>query len=243
MISMMYHHLNSDRCSNEYGIFEEHLAYISQHFTSVFPEEKLPKKPICLVFDDGYFDFYKFIYPLLKKYNLKALLAVVPKYILDDIELEDEKRLSYEHNDLFKNYQNGTFCTYKELKESGERGLVQVVSHSYSNKNLVEDDIDLTIELKKSKEILEEKLGITVNSFVFPFGKYNQRVLDETKKYYKYPFRIGNGINTDFNGVNGVIYRIDGDNLKNGSDIFSFKNILKYRMKTLIKSIVGNRWS
>jgi peptidoglycan/xylan/chitin deacetylase (PgdA/CDA1 family) len=237
----MYHHLNSDRCSNEYAIFEQHLEYISQHFTSVFPSQDLPKNPICLVFDDGYFDFYKLIFPLLKKYNLKALLAVVPKYILDDIELEDEKRLFYEHNDLFKNYENGTFCTYKELKEMMESGLIQIVSHSYSHKNLVEDDVDVTMELLKSKEILEEKLHIIVESFVFPFGKYNQKVLDETKKYYKYPFRIGNGINSDFNGVHGVIYRIDGDNLENGSDIFSFKNILKFRIKTLIKSIVGNK--
>lgn len=241
MISMMYHHLESDRCSNKYEIFEQHLEYISQHFTTVFPCEKLPKNPICLVFDDGYFDFYKLIFPLLKKYKLKALLAVVPKYILDHCDLEDTKRLSYEHNHLFQNYGKGTFCTYDELKEMIQSGLVEIASHSYSHQNLVEDGIDVTQELQLSQEILEQKLHIKVDSFVFPFGKYNQKVLDETKKYYKYSFRIGNGINNNFNGTHGVIYRIDGDNLKNGSDIFSFKNILKFRIKTLIKSIVGNR--
>ena len=73
----MYHHLNSDRCSNEYSIFEQHLEYISKKFVTVFPSSNMPNNPICLVFDDGYFDFYKLIFPLLKKYNLKALLAVV----------------------------------------------------------------------------------------------------------------------------------------------------------------------
>jgi len=38
-----------------------------------------------------------------------------------------------------------------------------------------------------------------------------------------------------------VIYRIDGDNLKNGNEIFNFFNILQYRIKIVIKSIVGNR--
>ena len=237
----MYHHVNSDRCSNDYAIFESHLAYISKNFTSTFPTENLPKNPICLVFDDGYYDFYKLIFPLLQKYNLKALLAVTPKYILDDTDKEDSLRLSYEHNDLFANYEDATFCTYKELDEMIQSGLVQVVSHSYSHKNLLEDDVNLEEELVKSKQLIEEKLGIEVKSFVYPFGKYNQEVLDETMKHYKYSFRIGNGVNKDFNGVKGVIYRIDGDNLTGANEIFNFSNMLKFKFKTFIKSIVGNR--
>ncbi len=238
---MMYHHLNSDRCSNDIDIFEAHLKYISENFNSTFPTSKLPSKAICLVFDDGYYDFYKFIFPLLKKYNIKALLAVIPKYILDDCDNSAEIRLGYEHNDLFKYYKDGTFCTYKELKEMSDTNLVQIVSHSYSHQNLVEDDIDLEEELLKSKDIIEKELSIKVESFVYPFGKYNQSILDKTMKYYKYSFRIGNGINKDFNGINNVIYRIDGDNLEHPSDIFNFSNMLKFRFKSFIKLIVGNR--
>lgn len=237
----MYHHVDSDRCSNDYEIFEAHLKYISENFTSVFPQKELPKNPICLVFDDGYYDFYTLIFPLLKKYNLKALLAVTPKYILDETDKPDSLRLSYEHNDLFANYQDATFCTYKELNEMIQSDLVQVVSHSYSHKNLLEDAVNLQEELVESKNILEKKLAISIESFVFPFGKYNQEILDETQKYYKYSFRIGNGINKDFSGVNDVIYRIDADNLHSADAIFSFTNMMQFRFKTFIKSIVGNR--
>ena len=239
----MYHHVNSDRCSNDYEVFEAHLKYVSENFTSVFPQKELPKNPICLVFDDGYYDFYTLIFPLLKKYNLKALLGVIPKYILDDTNKPDSVRLSYEHNDLLKNYKDGTLCTYKELDEMIQSDLVQVVSHSYSHKNLLEDNVDLHQELVESKKILEKKLSITVESFVFPFGKYNQNILDETRKYYKYSFRIGNAINKDFSGVNDVIYRIDADNLNSADEIFSFINMMKFRFKTFIKSIVGNKWT
>jgi peptidoglycan/xylan/chitin deacetylase (PgdA/CDA1 family) len=238
----MYHHVGSDRCSNDLEIFQKHLEYISNNFTALFPTlEKLPKRPICLVFDDGYYDFYKFIYPLLKKYNLKALLAVTPKYILNDTDIDDATRLGFEHNDLFKEYKNATFCTYKELREMSESGLVQIVSHSYSHKNLLDKDVNLEEELCRSKELIEEKLGKEVQSFVYPFGKYNQSVLNATMKYYKYSFRIGNGVNKDFRGVNGVIYRIDGDFLQSPDEIFSFKNMLRFRFKTFIKSLVGNR--
>lgn len=238
----MYHHVNSDRCSNEYAIFEKHLEYISKNYTSLFPSlSQQVKNAICLVFDDGYYDFYSLIFPLLKKYNLKALLGVVPSVILDDTKKSDTLRLAPEHNHLFEKYKDATFCTYKELQEMQDSGVVQIASHSLTHINLCEDGVSLEDELSLSKSILEKKLHTKVESFIFPFGKYNQKVLNETQKHYKYYFRIGNGINMDFNGVNGIIYRIDADNLKNASSIFSFKNMLKFRFKTFTKQLVGKR--
>ncbi len=237
----MYHHINSDKYSNNNDVFEKHLNHISKNFNSTFPTSTPPKKAVCLVFDDGYYDFYKFVFPLLKKYKVKALLAVIPKYILGDTDKEDHQRLNKKHDELFKHYKEGTFCTYKELKEMHDSGLVQIVSHSYSHVNLLDDHVDVTEELQKSKQILEEKLTIQIDSFVYPFGKYNQDILDETMKYYTYSFRIGNGINKDFSGVNNVIYRINGDNLVDEKSLFSCINMTKFRFKTWIKRIVGNR--
>lgn len=240
LISIMYHHVNSDRCSNDLEIFEDHLKYIKQNFVSIFPGEKLEKKSVCLTFDDAYADFYFLIFPLLKKYNLKALLAIPSKYILEDTDETPECRMNFEHNDLFENYQKATFCTYKELKEMKNSGLVVFASHSHSHINLLEENADLDLELRVSKEILENKLEIKIDSFVFPFGKYNQDILEEAQKYYKYNFRIGNAIHKDFKGINGAIYRVDGDGLRSLDEIFKFKRILKYGFKGLIKKL-GNK--
>jgi peptidoglycan/xylan/chitin deacetylase (PgdA/CDA1 family) len=233
----MYHHVNSDRCSNDLKIFEEHLHYISKHFTTVFPGEKLEKKSVCLTFDDAYADFFYYIFPLLQKYNLKALLAVPTKYILDNTANSKMSRLNFEHNDLFKNYDKATFCTFFELKQMLESGLVQIASHSHSHVNLLQEGVNLEEELALSKEILERKLNIEVNCFVFPFGKYNQDILKETLKYYTYAFRIGNAVHKDFKGINGVIYRVDGDNLKSADEIFKFKKLLGYGFKGVIKRL------
>lgn len=149
----MYHHVNSDYCSNELSIFQKHLEYISENFTTVFPtKEGLAKNSICLVFDDAYADFYYLIFPLLKKYKLKALLAVPTKYILEDTNEDMSIRLGFEHNDLFKNYKKATFCTYKELKQLKDSGLVQICSHSHSHINLLEDGVNLDEELALSKK-------------------------------------------------------------------------------------------
>lgn len=233
----MYHHVNSDRCSNDLSIFEEHLKYIKSNFTSIFPGEEVKGDCVCLTFDDGYVDFYYLIYPLLKKYGLKALLAVPSKYILDSTDETPEIRMGFEHNDLFANYAKGTFCTFSELKEMLDSGFVRIGSHSHSHIDLTADGVDLDTELRVSKEILEQKLDMDVDSFVFPFGKYNQQILQQSKKYYKYSFRIGNAIHNNFDGINGAIYRVDGDGLKTPDEIFGFKKIIGYKFKGLIKRL------
>jgi len=233
----MYHHVNSDRCSNDLAIFEKHLEYISKKFTTVFPSENIPKNAICLTFDDAYVDFYYLIFPLLKKFNLKALLGVPTKYILDTCSEERNLRMSFEHNDEFKNYEKGTFCTFEEMREMIDSGLVQVVSHSHTHSNLIEDEVNLEEELVLSKNILEEKLNIKVESFIFPFGKYDDELARQTLKHYKYAFRIGNAIHKDFSGIKGINYRIDGDELKKPDEIFSLKSLFKYKFKAIVKSI------
>ncbi len=235
LISIMYHHVNSDRCSNDLSIFEEHLKYIKNNFKTIFPGEKVTQKSVCLTFDDAYADFYFLIFPLLKKYNLKALLAIPSKYILDDTEELPENRMNFEHNYLFENYKKATFCTYKELKHMQDSGLLVFGSHSHSHVNLLEDNVDLDLELRVSKEILEEKLNTKIESFVFPFGKYNQNILEKAKLYYKYNFRIGNAIHKDFSGINGAIYRVDGDGLKTADEIFKTTKLLKYKFKGVVK--------
>ncbi|QKF82556.1 polysaccharide deacetylase family protein [Halarcobacter ebronensis] len=237
LINLMYHHANSDRCSNELEILKEHIKYISENFKTVFPtEEKLSGKNACLVFDDAYVDFYYLIFPILKEFKIKALLAVPTKYILDSSQNDKNLRMSFEHNDEFKNYEKGTFCTFSEMKEMINSGLVQIVSHSHSHTNLLEESINLDEELVLSKKILEEKLNICVETFVYPFGKYNEEIAKRTHEIYKYSFRIGNAIHKDFSGIKGINYRVDADGLSKPDEIFKFTKLLKYRFKAFLKS-------
>ena len=38
---------------------------------------ELPAKPILITMDDGYYSNYEYIYPILKKYHVKASIFVV----------------------------------------------------------------------------------------------------------------------------------------------------------------------
>ena len=75
------------------------------NFKTIFQVKKLLQKVFVWLFDDALCWFLFFDFPLLKKYNLKALLAIPSKYILDDTDEEAENRMNFEHNDLFENYQ------------------------------------------------------------------------------------------------------------------------------------------
>jgi peptidoglycan/xylan/chitin deacetylase (PgdA/CDA1 family) len=244
LMVVMYHHINSDDLglSNEMNLFREHMAYIRDHFNCVLPGDKLSDSTtnICLTFDDAYFDFYHYVFPVLKQFKLRAMLGVPVRFIGEATDLPAEKRLSLKHDDIYRgdNYKtHASFCTYAELQEMIDSGLVCIASHSYTHSNLVEDDVDMDYELGESKRVLEERLNIKVDTFIIPFGRYDTKVLQAAKKYYQYIMRIGNGINRDFGGVKGLIYRVKGDRLTSPSSIFSFGKLLKYRYKTFIKSV------
>jgi len=70
--------------------FEKRIAYLSRRFTFISPKDfalykidpRRPKNLVMLTFDDGYKCFFTNVFPLLKKYNIHALLFLA----VDSIE-------------------------------------------------------------------------------------------------------------------------------------------------------------
>ena len=40
----------------------------------------LPKKPIMITIDDGYYNNYLYAFPIIKKYNVKTIISLICKY-------------------------------------------------------------------------------------------------------------------------------------------------------------------
>ena len=152
---------------------------------------KLPKKPFLITFDDGYLSNYEYAYPLLKEYDTGAVIYTIvwsvgrDKFILND-------------KDIIPHF------TWQQAKEMVESGLIELGSHSYDLHNpggpsyghevasgygveIMEGESQedyynrIYQDIEKSKIIMEENLGLAVTSFAYPYGIYNDQVVQILK--------------------------------------------------------------
>lgn len=120
----------------------------------------LPVKPVILTFDDGYRDFYTDVFPVLKKYQAKAVVYVVPNFL-------DKP------NNL----------TTWMLSEIVQSGLVEIGAHTMNHSVLTGLPLqDVKYEVEESKNYLEKILRMEIVSFAYPNGSFDNQVIDVVHK-------------------------------------------------------------
>lgn len=242
LLTLLYHRVGDIKYSNSYEMFIEHLYYIKENYPVVIPGDALfPfRLQICLSFDDAYFDFYHYLFPLLKKWNLKAVLSVPVGFIQKSTHIPSHKRLKVSYKEAINKEVIRTkvpYCTWEELQEMADSRLIHFASHGYHHKNLLEEQIDLQKEIVLSKEILEQKLGTPIQTFVYPFGKFDRIIHRCVKKYYPYVMRIGSSINYDWQNFSGMIYRVQGDGLFIKNDPFQLNQWPSYLYRLILNTL------
>lgn len=91
---LMYHRIG--RLSGEFegldiDVFRDHVAWLASRYTPIRPHELTDpryqtrsKRPaVLLTFDDGYTDFYTNAYPILREYNVPALVFLPTEAVSD----------------------------------------------------------------------------------------------------------------------------------------------------------------
>ncbi|MFN5209097.1 MAG: polysaccharide deacetylase family protein [Bacteroidota bacterium] len=125
----------------EQKYFEDLVLWLKKkEFTFIFLDEYFKlrnkitnEKYICLNFDDGCLDNYVHVFPLLKKYAIKATIYVNPEFIPDI----DEPRKTIDQFDKnasdVMELEDLGFCSWSELKLMEDSGLVDIQSHTLSH--------------------------------------------------------------------------------------------------------------
>lgn len=194
---IMYHSLLKDTSlQNEYTIspklFENDLKYLNENnYTTitvsdlidyVYSDKTLPEKCIMLTFDDGYYNNYYYAFPLLKKYECKAVISPIAAMT----------EFYTENNEISVNYGHISVDNIKEMVQSG---YVEIQNHSYDMHKLtprmgVDKKRGETSESYKSaieKDImtaqsyLKDNADVSPQCFVYPFGAK----CEETEKIVK----------------------------------------------------------
>lgn len=183
---IMYHSLLKDsNLQNEYTIlptvFEDDLKYFADNgYTTVtvkdlidyvYYDKKLPEKCVMLTFDDGYYNNYYYAYPLLKKYNSKAVISPI-------VSMTEKYTQS---GDVSITYGS---MNVSDIKEMADSGYVEIQNHSYdlhkltprngaeqkSGESLEDYTAFLTEDITKAQDYLKNNVGVTPTCFVYPFG-------------------------------------------------------------------------
>lgn len=239
LLVFMYHRAKEGKYGNSSAMLDEHFAHMAANCNCVLPGEQLDKNRInvCISFDDGYYDFYRIVYPLLQKHSLKAILAVSPAMIVENPTATEDERLGMSHKKCYKQPQKGGFCSWSELKEMVDSGIVQIASHGMTHTRLDDKNVNLSKEIGSSKLLLQEKLGIAVESFVYPFGRFDKKAHEAVKNSYSFAFRIGQASNHGWDQQ--MLYRIDADNMESATALFSPLRRIGYFVKAVANKIRG----
>lgn len=130
---IMYHQISrSEDNIGKYIIYEKELEKdleylkengyetinVSDLISFIEGKAELPEKCVMLTFDDGYETAFTILYPLLKKYNMKAVVSVIG--YLTELYTENE-----DHNDLY------SYLDEEEIRILSQTDEIEIQNHSF----------------------------------------------------------------------------------------------------------------
>ena len=121
----------------------------------------------AVTFDDGYLNIYEQAYPVLTEANLSATIYVVAGSVGG---INDWDRKAGD--------QREPMMTAEHIRELAAHGI-RIGSHTMTHPHLTDlSDDQLRAEVTDSKHVLEDITCSEVTAFSYPYGDYDQRVLE-----------------------------------------------------------------
>lgn len=143
-------------------------------------DEQLPEKSIVISFDDGYRSTYETAFPLLLDFGFKACLNVITG---------DSVRRTY-----LPSFEGHDMLSWAELREMQQAGF-SIGSHTMTHPDLTRlSDAGAAAELFGSKQLLEDRLGVSIDSCAYPYGRHDERIRSITGEYYRCAFSDSLGL-------------------------------------------------
>lgn len=188
---VMYHGLLRDPARQgayviDPALFESDLAWLRDNgYTAVTVADliayvqngtPLPARCVMLTFDDGLYNNYLYAFPLLERYDMKAVLSPIVR-----------------QSELFSGGDSGhanySYVTWEELREMAASGRVELACHSYDMHSLTgrrgilrradESEADyiaaLTADVRRAQDLLYAHTGVRPVCFTYPFGAVSKQ--------------------------------------------------------------------
>lgn len=165
--------------------FNRQLSFLRRfgYITPSLDNITFDRKEVILTFDDGYKDFLENALPIIRQFSFRAVVFVVADLVG-----------SYNQWDWQKLNIKKPLIDWQDIDYIIKQGI-EIGSHTLTHPFLTKiDPKDARREIEFSKKKLEDKIGVEIKSFCYPYGDYNQTVRDMVEKAgYKYAFTTKHG--------------------------------------------------
>jgi peptidoglycan/xylan/chitin deacetylase (PgdA/CDA1 family) len=168
---------------------------LSKIVESLKNKEKIAPKTIALTFDDGFKNFYYRAFPVLSAYGFPATVFLVTDYC-------------GRYNDWRGNplkFPRTRLLSWAEIKFLAMNNI-EFGAHTRTHPDLTKIPITAAErEILQSKSIIEGKIGKKVQTFAYPFGKFNQC----TKQIVAEHFEAAVSVNLNKAGADSDLYTLE----------------------------------
>lgn len=149
--------------------FEKQMMYLRDHGFTLLTFERWQdidkvNKPIFITFDDGYKDNLN-AFAIFQKLKNDRFQPTGTTFVISDF-IGRSIRLSK-----------------ADIKMMVDSGMISIQSHTATHPDLTKIK-NYQYELKESKDKIQKITGKPVIAIAYPYGTWNNKVVEETKKYY-----------------------------------------------------------
>lgn len=151
----------------EVNKFKNQMRYLVKNEYKTLTFDELDKDEICssknkekmvlITFDDGWLSNYETVFPIMKELNLKFNIFL-------EVGAIGEKE---------------NYITWDMISEMADSGLVGFGAHTFNHIDArLINQFNVDTEIIESNKIILNKTGLNIKDFCFPYGYYDNKVID-----------------------------------------------------------------
>lgn len=191
---LLYHHVRVSDTPGRYDIapdvFQAQMTAlkewgyqaitISQLIDTLRYGGQLPEKSVVITFDDGTLDVYQNAFPIMKEMGFVGTFYIVANRL-----------------------KSADFVHVTEIREMIGSGW-EIGSHSFSHSDLTKNYGSIDTEALHSKRVLQDAIGLPINTFAYPYGAFDAEV---GRKVSSYGYNGAVGLGTSYiHSIYSVFY-------------------------------------
>lgn len=113
--------------------------FLSDLEDMLYRQRKVASRKVAITFDDGFFDNYSHVFPILKKLGFKATIFLSTIFIKEARDNRDQKVLKDDFRSALLQKDYSGFLNWQQVKEMHESGLVDIEPHTHYHRHRFKD--------------------------------------------------------------------------------------------------------